>query len=43
LGAAFGDAAGERHPPNATRTKHVPQTLDRRPLGTVCGTRLEML
>jgi hypothetical protein len=28
LDAAFGDATGDRRPPNATQTKPVPQTFN---------------
>jgi hypothetical protein len=38
LGGRLGDAAGERRPPDAARTKHVPKAQS----GAVCGTRLEM-
>jgi hypothetical protein len=34
------DATKERHPPNATRTKHVPQTVDSAPFGDAAGDAL---
>jgi hypothetical protein len=36
----LGDVAGKRDPPNATRTKHVPQTINQAPFGkTYMNTR----
>jgi hypothetical protein len=33
----LGDAAGERRPPNATRRKHILQTLDPAPFEDALG------
>jgi hypothetical protein len=38
-GRRLGDATGERYPPNAARTEHVPQMLNPTPFGERFGRR----